>query len=785
MNENIKTNFINPPSEFSLLPFWFWNDELNNDEIKRQINDMYEKGVRGFVIHPRIGIPENIRYMSAEFLSYVRCAVEEAARLNMRVMLYDEGMYPSGSAHGMVVKKNKNYASKGIRVLETNKSKPEILKDDEELILTLCAKKTGDMLLEPSSITEACGGEIPEDNVYLHFICGFTGGHLRGIHIGEDDWENPPKSADLLKPDAVKTFIELTHERYYDALSEFFGNTIFAIFTDEPSIMGRGGREDMKEWTDGFLDDFLKIGLKKEDLPALWYNIGEETENIRKKYAKAVENRLSTTFYKPISDWCKAHKIALAGHPGAADDIGLLSHFHIPGQDLVFRWVAPEDDKALVGTESLQAKCSSDFARHRGLRRNLNECFACGGKNKIEWSFTAEDMKWMTDWLFARGVNMLVPHAFFYSVNGERRYGERPPDVGPNNIWWKHYNLFSSYVKRMCYMLTDSFNTAEVAVLCGSKGMPYMLTKELYITQTEFNYLEASLITEGKASVLDGALTIEKQRYNVLLIEDISLITEEIRSFSAHGIKVIAYNPNGVDLGDDIISIKNYSEVTAHLKRTVEISPENGDIRVSRIVKENETFYLIFNEGENKFSGELYLSADDEIYTMNALTGEVKPCMGKLPALNRRESIIIAAGKNTSTKTTLCFCDEEEKCKQTAVKWKLNGKNVVPKSWTEICGMEDFCGTAVYEAEVEILGDNIKKAVLDLKSVGEQAEVLVNGKMSGVRLWMPYEFDITENLKSGKNKLCVYVTNSLANRYTEHRLPSGLLEESVLKIYEK
>jgi hypothetical protein len=37
----------------------------------------------------------------------------------------------------------------------------------------------------------------------------------------------------------VQKFIELTHEKYYAELSEYFGDTIIAFFTDEPNILGR------------------------------------------------------------------------------------------------------------------------------------------------------------------------------------------------------------------------------------------------------------------------------------------------------------------------------------------------------------------------------------------------------------------------------------------------------------------------------------------------------------------------------------------------------------------
>src|SRR5690606_3743739 len=109
------------------------------------------------------------------------------------------------------------------------------------------------------------------------------------------------------------------------------------------------------------------------DLIALWYDVGKETAEIRKKFKKAINERLSRVYYRTLSEWCENHGIALTGHPERSDDIGLLKYFHIPGQDVVWRWVAPENEKGIVGEHSTAGKCSSDAARHRDRRRNLNE----------------------------------------------------------------------------------------------------------------------------------------------------------------------------------------------------------------------------------------------------------------------------------------------------------------------------------------------------------------------------------------------------------------------------
>ena len=102
MIRRILRELKSPDKEYTPIPFWFLNDDLSEEEIARQLSDFREKGVFGVVLHPRIGIPESIPYLSDEFMHYIRFAVKTAAELGMYVVIYDEAMYPSGSAHGLV-----------------------------------------------------------------------------------------------------------------------------------------------------------------------------------------------------------------------------------------------------------------------------------------------------------------------------------------------------------------------------------------------------------------------------------------------------------------------------------------------------------------------------------------------------------------------------------------------------------------------------------------------------------------------------------------------------------
>ena len=121
---------------------------------------------------------------------------------------------------------------------------------------------------------------------------------------------------------------------------------------------------------------------------------------------------------------------------------------------------------------------------HQGKRRNSNECFSAYGHE-----FTWEEMLWLTNWCFVRGVNMLSPHAFYYSVWGHRK-DERPPDVGPNSPWWGDYKRYADYCRRLSWVNTDSRHVCPIAIVCASDELPWRAARVCFENQRDFNYLE-------------------------------------------------------------------------------------------------------------------------------------------------------------------------------------------------------------------------------------------------------------------------------------------------------
>ncbi|XEC95817.1 glycosylhydrolase-like jelly roll fold domain-containing protein [Paenibacillus tarimensis] len=815
MLEQLRSRFVRPPAEFSPIPFWFWNDALTKEELIRQIHDFHAKEVEGFVLHPRIGIPDSMPYLSDEFMDLVEAAVEEAARLNMRVILYDEGMYPSGSACGGVVRRNPAYASRGLRMIEQRADGPVEwnvpLASGDRIVSVQAICKLGGPAYRPESVVllKHHEGRVdftpPDEETWslAAFIDTCSDGHIRGIHYGQDDGEpGAPRSADLLNPDAVRTFIELTHERYEARIGRHFGKTVIAMFTDEPDLMGRGHHKGLVPWTSDFIDDFLAGGNREEELAALWLDAGSMTATIRKKYRTSVRNRMEQVYYKQLHDWCGKRGIALTGHPAGSQDIGMLKYFHIPGQDIVWRYIAPEDGKGLTGLHSTMGKCSADAARHRARRRNLNECFGVCGKEG-GWSLSADNIKWYLDWLFVRGVNLICPHAFYYSIEGKRLH-ERAPDVGPNNIWWSEYGRFSRYIKRMSWMMTDSINTANVALLCQGDRLSWRMAKPLFENQIEFNYLEEELLQDA-CELSEGMLTIAKQTYTVVLVDEGAALEPQtwsrLKLFAQQGGVIMELREEAADGSPEIGQFRFDSpeELAGALQEcmvgTYLLEPAAHAIRVSHLIKDGVHLYVIVNEGEEAYKGRLYVPLQGKTELWHPWTGTTTPAsvlrsgdgLGIELQIVRRESLVIVLDPREAAKEIAIPGRRLEKTVDIAKPWSIEGRppldNLV--SWTEWEGMSHFSGMLAYEAEFEMEhAGPFTDIVLDLGEAHEMARLFLNGEEIGVQMWRPYRFSVIGQIRNGMNRLRVEVTNTLANRYDKMSLPSGLIGPVRIELYK-
>lgn len=615
-----------PPREFSQAPFWFWNDDLSEAELLRQMEDFQAHGVHAFVIHPRAGLPRTIGWMSERMIDFMRYAIERATERKMWVILYDEGMYPSGSSSGQVVAENSAYRTRGLVAVDLDEAEPGTE------VRGVRIDADGEAALESGQTLVA----IVRRKANGHRIAvvdravrdGYS--YIRGLHFTQDNPprranhrevpENHPPGADILNPEAVACFIRLVYQRYYDEFGRHFGKTVKAIFTDEPSFLAKRGDRGMVPGTTGILDHVSRfLGYDfTEHLPALWYEDEPEASLHRRNYHQALEARLEQTFYRPISEWCEGHGIALTGHPMGPDDIGHLRHFHIPGQDIVWRYIEPDKPSALEGEQSTQGKCASSAMIHLGRRRNLNEFCGAYGHD-----FTFEEMQWLANWLLVRGCNLLVPHAFYYSIRGPR-IDERPPDVGPNNTWWPQYKAFADATARLCWLNTDSEHVCEVAILGRNDHLPWRAAKVCLQHQRDFNYLEARHLWED-ARVDRHGIRLAGMHYRVLILE------EDPPEKARDAVEMLAEAGRIIRYGRDWPGERLIERIDAVVPPDVRVSPPSPGLRVRHVRKDRSDYYLLFNEVGEAIQCRVTVAASGRRTLLDPTTGDATPVSEDVP----------------------------------------------------------------------------------------------------------------------------------------------------------
>ena len=798
--------FSDPPLEFGPMPFWFLNDDLEKEVLIRQVRAFHEAGFGGIVPSARVGLSHRVGYLTDEYFGLFRRIVEEAARLGMKVILYDEGSYPSGSAQGRVVAENPDFASQAIGLWEKRVEGPftgywrpntgRALLDRH--VCTVVGRVRDGERIDPDSVRllevlprDIVRIEVPEGDWKIMSVWNtHSGGHIRGVFPEEESGTvTAPPAGDILNPEAVACFLRLTHDRYYEHLSDFFGTTIIALFTDEPGVFGKTPLRppQARPFTPG-LADWLQERWGQDPrpwLPALWLDYGEGTEAFRQRYETAIQERMHEVFYAAQSRWCVEHGIQLTGHPAASNEMSAERYFQLPGQDMVWRYVEPDKPTAIEGAHSVAAKAATSAARIQSARRILTE--VCGAYG---WRLTLEEVKWLLDWHLVRGNNLINPHAVFYSIR-DRRAWESEPDLLLHNVWRDHFPALNRYAQRLSWMLTDGEQVCQVAILGDGNNLPWAGAKQLYQNQIDFLYLDDQAVAEaavgdgaravGEPGVADGGLQVGAQAFRVVIVEGDPVLGEQTRAdldhFARTGGHVLRFE-EGTDLPGQLDTL---------IGRDLRLEPAHPDLRFIHYRKAGLDFYLLVNEGKDTIEGRVWLSASGEVACWDPLAGEQCAVVAASKdggtsvglRLGRRESVVLVIdpGAGFAPSEAPAFRDGLHPLR---LDWELcDGEGVAvdgpaPGDWAQHPGLELFSGTLCYRADLDMPSE-AEEAWIDLGQVGDIAEVRLDGASRGVRMWPPYRMRLGRGLPPGLHQLEVRVTNTMANAYEGAQCPSGLM----------
>ena len=155
-----------------------------------------------------------------------------------------------------------------------------------------------------------------------------------------------------------------------------------------------------------------------------------------------------------------------------------------------------------------------------------------------------------------------------------------------------------------------------------------------------------------------------------------------------------------------------------------------------------------------------WLNAEDGSVTtvVMASSGEIK---GLLPPLSTR-FLYITDSPLPEAEAAIPTVTEESSIE--LGKWTLQlGEQIIHdvqlEDWRNISELADSCCVAVYTTRFSP-EKTATRYVLDLGEVYYTAEVFINDKAVGKRIWKPFRFDITDYVQNGENILEIHVKTS-------------------------
>ena len=417
--------FKNPPVKYRSIPFWSLNDDLDCDEIKRQLKEFKKGGFGGAYLHSRIGLLTE--FLSEDWFVAMDAGVQACEDLGIEAWFYDEDKWPSGTAGGKVPLASEDYHSRTLfRLAKTDPMPPrsEIIAEDEN----------------------------------WRYIC---------YRIGMGNpWFNGTCWVDLLNPETVKTFIDFAYRPYVERYKKQLGKTAKGMFMDEPNVKPR--REEVP-YNKGAVSysPIIRTDFKAQHgydifdkIESLFEEVGD-WRKIRLDYFRTVSKRFEESFSKQIGEYCGENNLIWTGHFNAEESLNsvktnignLMIHYRHMQQPGI-------DHLGLRIYDGLNtARSLSSVANQYGIKRRLTEMFGVSGQN-----MSIEDRKWIANWHTVLGINSFCPHLSLYSMKGCRKR-DCPPTISPQQPYWSFNKPLEDYMARLSYFSTIGEYAPEVLVI--------------------------------------------------------------------------------------------------------------------------------------------------------------------------------------------------------------------------------------------------------------------------------------------------------------------------------
>ncbi len=806
MDKRLSENLSGVQKDYIAPFFWLHNEP--DEKIVEVLNAIYASGIRSVCLESRT----HEEFCNEDWWTDMELIMEFCKEHEMGVWILDDKRCPTGRANDIF--KTKYTGFKTYNITETHMSVKgpikdaatmltDFMNDEDDEIVAIAAMKhipASDKFSEVIDITDGYSDgyvyyDLPEGTWQITA--------MKKTRKGRNVWSQD--FLDMLNPEMVDLYIKEVYGSHYERLGKYFGNTFRGFFSDEPSFLNAtsvqfavsmGTPKMFYPWK----DDILSITDKRENLAGLWFDIEGVTDKVRFDFMDRITDEYRKNFTRQLGAWCREHNVMYIGHivednkmhsntgHGAGHFFRALDGQDMSGIDVVLSQILPglSENCHAGGTSNTPnplfyhyylAKMGASYGHIDPIKKGRCMCEIFGA---FGWSEGTRVMKYLMDHFLVRGVNYYVPHAFTEKDND----ADCPPNFYDSglNPEYKYFKHHMDYMQRVCHVLSDGMHKPTCALLydaenhwSGKEFLPVeKIAKELYDNLMDYDIVPLDYLSEIKNGYLNG------EKYNVLFVPYSEVVSDYAKEqLGKAEVEIIMVSEDGKRPKGCPYKWIKLSDVVKFMEkrgfREIDTDYKGMYLRYYHYTRNGADIFMFSSEDVRNtinakikipaFEGGRYMEYDayaNEGTVKQGKKGEIEI------SLEPYNSTIIAFGdvsfEGAKVYEEVSYKKPEKIEAEYSVSLaELTSEEFIPYKKTKelfsVTGRNEkphFSGSMKYEAKIKLPKSDM---LLDLGDVGEVAEVYLNGKNLGVKLFPPYSFKVSKDDIKDENDLTVIVTN--------------------------
>lgn len=573
---SIEKQFKNPPREYGPMPFWHINGELTTEGIRQQVIDANDAGFTGITMLPlatwKNKVGTSPEFLSDEYFDRYQDMIDIAEQLDMEVIVYDDNDFPTGMAGGKLGELFPEHTMKRLDKIEVEITGPTVFTDTIKTVKLMAAVAMNSETRERIEISDFA------ENGILSWDVPEGTWKIMLFPMVKDSWHKAYPVVDYLDTTAVREMIKLTYDKYAEKFSSYFQNTIKKTFFDDVGFW-----RHPRTWTGKFNEKFEEFhGYDpKPYYPALWYDIGPESQSVRNAFHHTRAELLAEGFPKLAAEWNEKHGLKSTGHPPGnydptpidmnADIFKFYRYTQMPLFDVIIKYQFGQDGHKLISS-------AADY-----YDRPIVSTEIYGAFRERDQHFDSLMLYRPMFESFARGVNFVIPHGMWY--NPEKVY-IAPLVSSYNEEIAPALPDYSKFVGRSCLLLQGGRKVSEIGVMYPFEELagyfvfdnPDGIRQGFYVSpetdyqdisgilsndiRRDFTFVHPELFLEDKYAIQDGLIKLKNkenyQEYKVMFLTGCNTISyktlEKLKAFYENGGTIISTTQlpyKSSELGED------------------------------------------------------------------------------------------------------------------------------------------------------------------------------------------------------------------------------------------